>query len=170
MRRLRYNVAASLDGFIADANHAHDWLTMDASIDFTALFAQFDTFVMGRKTFDTLRAQGDSHPTKGGEVIVFSRTLNPSDFPTARITSEDPAAIVRDLKQRPGKDIWLFGGGDLFRQLLDAGEVDAIEVALMPILLSAGIPILRAGGHARPLRLTHSRPLSSGIVMLEYAT
>jgi dihydrofolate reductase len=169
MRRLRYNVAASLDGFIADTNHGYDWLTMDESIDFTALFAQFDTFVMGRKTYDVLRAQGDRDPTKGREVIVFSRTLKPADFPNARVTAEDPAVVVRELKQRPGKDIWLFGGGDLFRQLLDAGEVDAIEVAVMPILLSAGIPILPAGERSRALRLTHSRTLPSGIVMLEYA-
>jgi dihydrofolate reductase len=52
MRRVRYNVAATLDGFIADPNGGYDWIVMDESIDFPALFREFDAFVMGRKTWD----------------------------------------------------------------------------------------------------------------------
>lgn len=52
MRRLRYNCAATLDGFIADADGGYDWIVDDASIDFGAPFAEFDTFVMGRKTYE----------------------------------------------------------------------------------------------------------------------
>ena len=51
--RIRYQVAASLDGYIAAPNGEHDWIVMDPDIDFGALFAQFDTFIMGRKTFET---------------------------------------------------------------------------------------------------------------------
>jgi len=49
-RRLRYQVAVSLDGFIAGPNGEADWIVMDPSIDFDALFKEFDTVVMGRKT------------------------------------------------------------------------------------------------------------------------
>ncbi len=68
------------------------------------------------------------------------------------------------------KDIWLFGGGVLFRTLLDAGLVDTVEVAQMPVLLGAGIPMLPAGGTAPRLELTNVSSLPvSGIVMLTYA-
>ena len=48
MRRLRYSVATSLDGFIADLKGGYDWIIMDPSIDFAASFKEFDSFVMGQ--------------------------------------------------------------------------------------------------------------------------
>ena len=51
-RRLRYQVAMSLDGFIAGPNGEYDWIVMDPSIDFRALYGEFDTAVMGRKTYE----------------------------------------------------------------------------------------------------------------------
>ena len=64
-RRLRYQVAVSLDGFIAGPNGEYDWIVMDPSIDFGALFKQFDTLVMGRKTYEPLVAQG-GHGAQAG--------------------------------------------------------------------------------------------------------
>ena len=55
-RRLRYQVASSLDGFIATEDGGYDWIPMDPEIDFGALFAQFDTLVMGRKTYEMMQA------------------------------------------------------------------------------------------------------------------
>ena len=125
MRRVRYSVAATLDGFIADPHGGYDWIIMDEAIDFAAMFAEFDTFVMGRKTWEV------SAPTEFGdmfgdkEVIVFSRTLK-SARPGVTIVNTSPADTVRELKQKPGKDIWLFGGGSTFRTLADAGLVDTV--------------------------------------------
>ena len=77
---------------------------------------------------------------------------------------------MRALKLAEGKDIWLFGGGVLFRALLDAGLVDTIEVAQMPVLLGSGIPMLPPGAPAPRLELTDVKSLpASGIVMLTYA-
>jgi dihydrofolate reductase len=105
----------------------------------------------------------------GLEVVVFSRTLPAATHPGVRIVNDDPARIVADLKRRPGKDIWLFGGGELFRLLLDAGLVDTVEVAVMPVLLGAGIPLLPPGASAK-LKLSDHRVLpKSGIVVLAYA-
>jgi dihydrofolate reductase len=73
------------------------------------------------------------------------------------------------LKARDGKDIWLFGGGGLFRTLLDAGLVDTIEIALIPVLLGGGIPLIPAGPRSPLLQLTNCQPLPTGIVMLTYA-
>jgi RibD C-terminal domain len=84
-----------------------------------------------------------------------------------RIVNDDPRDLVRALKEKPGRDIWLFGGGSLFRSLLDAGLVDTVEVGVMPVLLGSGIPRLPPGASTR-LELRTQNP-ASGIVMLSYA-
>lgn len=170
MRRLRYSVAATLDGFIADADGGYDWIIMDESIDFAAMFEEFDTFVMGRKTWDV------SAPTEFGpmfgdkEVIVFSKTLKTPPRTGVRIVNTSPADTVRELKQKPGKDIWLFGGGPMFRTLVDADLVDTVEVAIMPVLLSQGVPLVTPGARITGMKLDKCETLpKSGIVMLSYS-
>ena len=135
-RRLRYQVAASLDGFIADPNGGYDWIVNDPRIDFKALYREFDTAVMGRKTYDLMQSLGAAVSMPGIEVVAFSRTLPPKS--------------------------------QMFRVLLDAGLVDTVEIAVMPVLLGAGIPVLPAGAMAT-LTLADQKILAdSGIVMLAY--
>ncbi|RPI55672.1 MAG: dihydrofolate reductase [Acidobacteria bacterium] len=170
MRRLRYSVAATLDGFIADPDGGYDWIIMDEAIDFARTFEEFDTFVMGRKTWE-VSAQTDFVQMFGGkEVIVFSRTLQSPPHPGVKLVNTSPVDTVRELKQKPGKDIWLFGGGSLFRTLVDAGLVDTVEVGIMPVLLSQGIQLLPAGDRITGLKLESCETLpKSGIVMLSYS-
>lgn len=168
-RRVRYQVAVSLDGFIAGPNGEHDWIVMDPAIDFAALFKEFDTAVMGRKTYDVLTAQGGHGALPGLEVVVFSRTLRPATHPGVRIVNDDPREVVTALKAKPGRDIWLYGGGDFFRSLLNAGLVDTVEVAVVPVLLGSGVPLLPPGT-ATKLTLADQKTLSaSGIVALSYS-
>lgn len=169
MRRVRYQVAMSLDGYIAGPNDEYDWITMDPDIDFAALFAQFDTFLMGRRTFEVMARQGDGSMTGGAQAIVFSRTMRQEDHPDVTIVRERPEETIAALKAREGKDIWLFGGGSLFRSLLEAGLVDTVEVAVIPVLLGGGIPLLPPPAQRRSLRLTGHRVYGTGIVLLEYA-
>jgi dihydrofolate reductase len=169
-RQLRYQVAMSLDGFIADPNGGYDWIMPDPAIDFAALYAEFDVAVMGRKTYEVMTAQGGDGAIKGIDVVVFSRTLPAKTYPGVRITSEDPRDVVAALKAQAGRDIWLFGGGALFRSLLDAGLVDTVEVAVMPVLLGTGVPLLPPGEAATSLVLADQKVLGkSGIVMLAYS-
>ena len=168
MARIRYQVAMSLDGFIAGPKGEADWITMDPDIDFKALFAQFDTFLMGRKTFEAAGAGGFTSG-KSIRTCVFSRTLRPEDHPKVTIVREVSAATVADVRSQAKKDLWLFGGGSLFRSFLDAGLVDTVEVAVIPILLGDGIPLLPAPARRSRLRLTGHRVLGTGIVQLEYA-
>ena len=168
MRRLRYSVAATLDGFIADPAGGYDWIVMDDAIDFAAMFAEFDAFVMGRKTWEVTAPTEFGDMFGGKEVIVFSRTLERAR-PGIRIVSTSPVDTVRELKQKPGKDIWLFGGGSMFRTLADAGLVDTVEVAIMPVILSQGIPLIAPGARITGMRLDKCETLrKSGIVMLSY--
>ena len=169
MRKVRYSVAATLDGFIADDHGGYDWIIMDDAIDFAAMFAEFDTFVMGRKTWD-VSAQTEFVQMFGGkEVIVFSKTLTSPPHPGVKIVNTSPVDTVRELKQKPGKDIWLFGGGAMFRTLADAGLVDTVEVGIMPVLLSRGVPLIAPGARITGMKLGKCETLpNSGIVMLSY--
>lgn len=169
MRRLRYQVATSLDGYIAGPHGEYDWIVMDPDIDFATLMAQFDTVVMGRKTFLTTIQQGGDGAMPGVDVVVYSRTLRPAYYPAVSIVNSDPGEHIRTLKAKPGKDIWLYGGGELFRTLLDAGVVDTVEPAVVPVL-GAGIPMLPPAASRAKLSLNRHRLYpKSGIVVLEYA-
>src|ERR687889_642662 len=118
MRRVRHAVAMSLDGYIAGPNGEADWIIMDPDIDFTALFEQFDTFLMGRRTFEGMGGAGGGGQ-QGAQTIVFSRTMRQQDYPNLTIVSETPEQALANLRSMPGKDIWLFGGGLLFSSLLE---------------------------------------------------
>ena len=168
-RLVRYQVAVSLDGFIAGPNGEYDWIVMDPAVDFAALYKEFDTVIMGRKTYQVANPQGGSGAMPGMEVFVFSRTLPRVTQKGFRIVNDDPRDLVAALKAKPGRDIWLFGGGELFRSLLTAGLVDTVEVGVMPVLLGSGVPLLPPGATTK-LKLTDQKTLpASGIVGLSYS-
>ena len=168
MRQVRYSVAMSLDGYIAGPNGEADWIVMDPTIDFAAIFNEFDTFLIGRRTFEPM-ARVKQGSTPGMKTFVFSRTLRQEDHPKVTVVANNAAETVSALKQEAGKDIWLFGGGSLFRSLLAEGLVDRVEVGVIPVLLGAGIPLLQPPAVQTKLRLTSHKIYPSGIVGLKYA-
>ncbi|MEQ1858096.1 MAG: dihydrofolate reductase family protein, partial [Longimicrobiales bacterium] len=164
---LRYQVATSLDGFIADDKGGYDWIVMDPDIDFGALMAQFDTLLMGRGTYEIAGGGGPGFGDKA--VYVVSTTLDPKQHKKVTIVSKDVEAFVADLKKQSGNDIWLFGGGVLFRSMLEAGLVDRVELAIIPVLLGAGIPVLPGLDGVAKLKLDEvTRYPKSGTMLLGY--
>ena len=113
-------------------------------------------------------SQGEANPLRGKRVVVASRTLQAAEHPDVTLVPENIAAHVAALKaEASGRDIWLFGGGELAGQLIEAGVVDRVEVALMPVLLRCGIPLLPPGPQ-QGLSLASATSLASGIQMLVY--
>ena len=169
MRPIRYCVATSLDGYIAGPKGEADWIVMDPNIDFRALFSQFDTVLLGRRTYEITRRPGVPPWPPGYQLYVFSRTLRQRDHPEVTIVADKVEATLAALRAMPGKDIWLFGGASLFRSLLDARLVDTVEVAVMPVLLGGGIPLLPPPAKQAKLKLTGHHASKTGVVSLEYA-
>jgi dihydrofolate reductase len=168
MRPVCYSVAVSLDGYIAGPNGEFDWIEVDPEIDFKELFAAYDTVLLGRKSYEAARRQGGGGGMPGMKSYVFSTTLRPADCSGATLSS-DPRETIRALKQQPGKAIWLFGGGVLFRSLLELGLVDQVQVGIVPVLLGDGLPLVEHPAKLAKLKLTKHRVYAkTGTVLLDY--
>jgi dihydrofolate reductase len=169
MRRIRYQVAMSLDGYIAGPKGEYDWILMDSEIDFGELSSQFDTLLMGRRTFQLMSKSEDDSTFPEMKTIVFSRTLQQEDHPGVTIVGDEWENAAASLRDESGRDIWLFGGGLLFRSLLAAKLVDTVEVAVIPVLLGGGIPLLPPPATTESLTLTNHKVYNNtGTVLLEY--
>jgi dihydrofolate reductase len=167
MRRIRYSVAASLDGYIASPDGGFDWIIMDPEIDFEAMYSDVGGLLMGRASYEVAVAMGGT----GGPPMptwVYSRTL-PEGEREGMTFVQDAVPHVRELKQSDGKPLWLWGGGQLFRDIASAGLVDEVEVAIIPVLLGGGLPLLPPPGPQLKLQLeSHRVYATSGIALLRY--
>jgi dihydrofolate reductase len=167
-RRLRYQVAVSLDGFIAGPNGEYDWIPVDPGFDFGALFATFSHFLMGRRTWEALQLLGEADPTRGKEITVVSTTLHAPSRPHVRVVRRVDPEEIRALKASAERDVWLFGGAALFRTCLDAGLVDRIEATVVPVLLGGGVRVIPDGAMHR-LKLLETNSIPGGSVQLIFA-
>lgn len=166
MRRM---VAMSLDGYISGPNGEADWTFMDPDIDFDAMFRECDAFLIGRKTYEPMAKAGQGGQSARRRTFVVSRTLPQRDHPNVTIISDKVEETIASLKNEKGKEIGLFGGGTLFRSLLDAKLVDKVEVAVIPVLLGNGVPLLPSRTARTKLTLVNHQVLKkTGIVALDY--
>ena len=169
MRKVIYGGAMSLDGYITGPKGETDWIIIDPEIDFGALMGAFDTVLLGRKTYEAMRQEGGGSAMPGMEAYVFSRTLDQADCPGVTV-SGNPTETLAVVKAKRGKDIWLFGGGSLFRSCLGLGLVDTVEVAVIPVLLGGGSSLLpQPAGRAQLILTKHRVYRKTGTVSLEYA-
>jgi dihydrofolate reductase len=166
MTKIRYVVAMTLDGYVAGPNGEADWILMDPDINFAELWAQFDTFLMGRKTYEAAIARLGKSSLQGRKTVVISRTLRPA--PNVTILPDLTRDYMQSLRAQSRKDIWLMGGGELFRSMLAMREVDTVEVSIMPVLLGGGVPLLPPLSQRTILKLSGHKIYRSGIVSLIY--
>ena len=168
MRTLRYSVASSLDGFIAGPNGEYDWIPIDPEIDFEAMYAGFGGLVMGRKSYDVFVATGGA-PGPALPTYVYSRTLPEGERDGVTFV-RDAVSHVRSLKAASdGKPLWLWGGGNLCRELAAAGLLDGIDVAVIPVVLGNGLPMMATPGPQLSLKLRTQRLYAqTGTLFLQY--
>ncbi|KRK70458.1 hypothetical protein FD02_GL000524 [Lacticaseibacillus nasuensis JCM 17158] len=163
-------LAESLDGFIAERDGSTAWLSkLNASAADSAyqdFYASIDTVLMGRKTYQRALSLAGSYPYQDKESYVFSTTLHDTDDPTTVVTG-NVQEFVRQLKRKPGKDIWLVGGADIFTDLLQDDLIDELIITVAPVLLGDGISLVASNLTDVPLTLTHTRQLDQ-LVQLTY--
>jgi len=166
MRPLLLNLAVTLDGYIEGPNGEIDWCLTDEDYGMTAFLERCDALLMGRKSYEVMLSY-DANALPDKRKHIVSRTMDQVNG-NAEILRGDLAAEVHRLKQGEGTGIWLYGGGDIIGQCLNAGLVDEICVSIHPILLGGGIPLYsrmpRTG-----LTLLDSSAYTSGLVQLTYA-
>jgi dihydrofolate reductase len=168
MPKIRYCVAMSLDGYIAGPNGEADWIVIEPEFNFAELWAQFDTLLMGRRTYEAAVARLGESSMQGMKIAVASRTMRQEDHPKITLISEFTRASIQTLRAQSSKDIWLFGGGELFCLLLRMREVDTIEVSVIPVMLGGGVALLPPPAQQTKLKLTSHKIYRSGRVSLAY--
>lgn len=173
MRTVTYGAACSLDGFIAAADGALDWLQFSRDVrDVMATYwATIDTVLMGRKTWEVAAAQGGAGTAGDASKMatyLFSRTLKAAPSPHVHLVSRDAGEFVRDLKRRPGRGICVLGGGELARSFFAADVIDEVRLNIHPVLLGAGVPLFRDVGRRIPLELVEARTIDGGCVLATY--
>src|SRR5258708_151255 len=144
-RKVILGFGISLDGYIARRNGAMDFLVLDKEgealmMDF---FAKIDTTIMGRKTAAAtaeMRKSGEIPEMPGISNYVFSRRWKPGKRDGFEVVTGSLTAFVKKLKRRPGKDIYLGGGGELCRSFLQEDLLHELFIDLGPIRFVTAIP------------------------------
>jgi dihydrofolate reductase len=169
MRKVILGLGISLDGYIARPDGAVDFLFMPKDYSMADFFASVDTFVMGRKTLDAALRMGDGSGSFGGmAAYVLSRSQPAGERDGLVFTRESPAELVRRIRRRPGKHIWMMGGGELARAFLAADLIDELYLGVVPVLLGEGIPLFPGGFPQRDFRLLENKTYSKGLIALKY--
>ena len=176
MRKLKYHVASTTDGFIAHEDDTwgaflQERLVKDSEhiADYSASFSTYGTVVMGRRTYEPGLKMGVTDPYPMMETYVFTRTMKESPNPRVKLVSEDAIGVIRRLKEQQGKDIYLAGGANFASMLLEAGLVDEVVLKLNPLLLGSGVPLVTRLRNVSSLELLSTKVYKNGVVLLRYA-
>lgn len=165
MRQIILNLAVSLDGFIAGPRGEYDWCLTDDDYGMTAFLESVDSLLIGRKSYEIVLEYGPPYPEKTN--FVFSRTLKNSPFKNVVIVPDDVALFAGSLKKQSGKNIWLFGGGEIIQELYDHDLIDEWVLSIHPVLLGDGIPLIKKGSR-KNLKLKNSIRYPSGLIQCTY--
>ena len=166
MRRVVLNVAVTLDGYIAGPKGEYDWCFTDADYGMTEFMERVDAVLMGGKSYRLLLDYGHPYPDKTNYVL--SRTEHSSPYENVVLVNKDIALFVEGLRRQRGKDIWLFGGAEIFQLLLSAGLVDELMLSVHPVVLGAGLPLFGHADARQTLLLKDTRSYPSGLVQITY--
>ena len=169
MRKVVLGLGISLDGYIARLDGTLDFLFMPKDYSMAPFFATVDTAIMGRKTLDAaLKMGGGGFSGSSMATYVFSRSLPAGKRDGLIFTHQSPATLIRQLRERKGKNIWLMGGGELARDFLKADLVNELYIGMVPVLVGEGIPLFPPGFPQREFSLVENKTYSKGLIALKY--
>jgi len=181
MRKVTLGLANSLDNYIARKDGGYDWLHWsDEVAKISARFMKtIDALLIGRKTYEVMLASGQtSYP--GARNYVFSRSRKKAAELTkalearkktdknVQVITGDAATFVTKLKQKRGKGIVVFGGGELANSLFEADLIDEIVLNIHPVLLGSGIPLFHEMKRQIDLELLDCTVLKGGYLAVTY--
>jgi dihydrofolate reductase len=172
-RKVIVHIATSADGYIARPDGDLDWLTSRPKpkgfYGIAAFMKSIDTMLLGRKTYEAGLRMGGTFDPKRGRTVVFSRKTPPRDAPPGvEFVSEAIAPFVSRLREQPGKDIWLMGGGDLIASFLDERAIDEFVITVTPVFIGDGVPLIARRHLQVPLDLQAMERFEDGVVQLRY--
>lgn len=170
---ITYYVATSLDGFIAGKNDDISAFAMTgAGVEFYLNDLQnFDHVIMGRRTYEfgyKFGLQPGQAPYPHMEHFIFSSSLafeNPA--PNVHTCPMD-LEIIKELKERPGKGIYLCGGGEFAGWLLENGLIDRLKIKLNPLVLGDGIRLFGSSKKQVKIELLERLSFDEGLQILTY--
>ncbi|SIN65409.1 dihydrofolate reductase family protein [Chitinophaga niabensis] len=184
MRKVVLNLAISLDGLIEGPNGELDWLVRDESVSYAdvlqEILADKDIIFYGRKSYEKW---GNVQPEKDADAslkeaykllhskkkYVFSKTVKGDDT-NAVFISSNIKERVEEIKQQPGRDIWLYGGSNLITTFLNLNLIDVFRLAVHPVVLGQGKPLFKDIKDRHKLKLLDVKGYySSGIILESYA-
>ncbi|MBP1885161.1 dihydrofolate reductase family protein [Sinorhizobium mexicanum] len=176
MRKIIMWDMVSVDGFFETPDHDISWFVFEDELAAYIGETQMEagTLLFGRATYETMAAywpaaEGDIATFMNGiEKFVFSRTLKSADWHNTTLVSGDAVAQVERLKELDGGTIFIFGSADFAATLTAKGLVDEYRLGINPVLLGKGVPLFQNIPERTNLKLTHTRPLKSGVVILHY--
>jgi dihydrofolate reductase len=171
-RNVIVHIAASADGYIAGPEGELEWLTSrpapEGFYGMNAFMRSIDTKVLGRKTYEASLRMGAKFDSKG-RTIVFSRHAPPADAPSGvEFVTGAIGPFVSRLREHPGKDIWLMGGGELIASFLDEQAIDEFVISVVPVFIGDGIPLIARRHRHVPLDLHSVERFEDGLVQLRY--
>lgn len=177
-RRIILDLAVSLDGFIEGPRGEVDWCIMDSEMGFIDFLNHIDTIFYGRKSYDLwgqYTPKNEASDTEkeiwksvhGKEKFMFSKTEK-RDGHKVTVINDNIIEQVNKLKNKPGKDIWLYGGASLITSFLRFGLVDEFRLSVHPVILGEGKPLFIDIKKRLNLRLVDTKRFSSGVVQLCY--
>ncbi len=173
MKKVVLYIAMSLDGYIADKEGKVDWLkgqnAKEENIDtYSSFIKEVDTVIMGRNTYKQIITELSPNQWIYHDLttyVITHRKLPPTE--NIKFIQENPYDLVKRLKKEQGKKIWICGGGKIVQSLLKEKLIDEYNIAVIPVILGAGIPLF--GKMLKEIELTLLNTLTyNGIVELLY--
>jgi dihydrofolate reductase len=170
-RKVIVHIGTSADGYIARPDGDLEWLTSrpapQSFYGMNTFMKSIDTKVLGRKTYEMSLRMGAKFDAKNPH-IVFSRHP-PAEVPSGvQFVNDAIGPFVSRLREQPGKDIWLMGGGEIIASFLDEQAIDEFVISVAPVFIGEGIPLIARRHRHAPLELLSSERFEDGLVQLHY--